>query len=356
MCVLAKCNILNQTSNDYFDSFVLSESSLFVYPTKVMIKTCGTTTLLNAIPKILEYAREFDLPLQFVQYSRKNFLFPQEQLFPHRDWNSEVEYLDTYFDGTAYVMGPLKGDHWCVYVADYSTEPHGYNTSSSDMSSADAASTLPELISSAVSALDIRVTGDRKKQLDVVVNPALNCGDGNVAPCERTLEIMMEELDTTIAKTFFRREDVGDTDKYPGMADLLLGGGRSETDEYNFTPCGYSMNGLNKESYYTIHVTPEQHCSYASFETNYASSAASRGLVSHVLSTFKPGRVTLVFSYTPNDTSSVFHSEIPGYVLRHKSITSLADGAREVIVCGYESCEKAASTPKRSRNPSSLPL
>jgi len=93
MCTVARCNIISQTSNQFFDSFVLSESSLFVYPNMVMIKTCGTTALLQAIAKILEYGERYNLEVAQVLYSRKNFLYPTVQPEVHRDWSNEVSLL-----------------------------------------------------------------------------------------------------------------------------------------------------------------------------------------------------------------------------------------------------------------------
>jgi len=65
---------------------------MFVYPHKLILKTCGTTTLLHAVPRILEIARELaglDRIDAFF-YSRKAFFFPEKQIAPHGQWSDEV--------------------------------------------------------------------------------------------------------------------------------------------------------------------------------------------------------------------------------------------------------------------------
>eukprot|EP01116_Phalansterium_solitarium_P005953 TRINITY_DN18279_c0_g1_i1.p1 TRINITY_DN18279_c0_g1~~TRINITY_DN18279_c0_g1_i1.p1 ORF type:complete len:400 (+),score=129.61 TRINITY_DN18279_c0_g1_i1:224-1423(+) len=285
---LAKCTIISQTSNAFFDSYVLSESSLFVYPNKIMLKTCGTTTLLHCVDKLLEFAAAVDLIVKLIVFSRKNYVFPKEQQHPHDDWSNEVLHLNRLFDGEAHVIGPVTGAHWYVYVADYS----------------DCAPVSDDELLSV----------DDAAELEHLVRP------------QPTLEIMMHGLSLAVCRRFYRTADTQDKDKFPGVAELLPG---STTDEFNFSPCGYSMNGLLGPAYYTIHVTPEPHCSYASFETNAELSAAARAeLVLKVLTLFEPSTAFVTLQLPAGLRSAEFvvpckRLAAASYRVKHQSRTNL---------------------------------
>ena len=59
---------------------MLSESSLFVYPTKWILKTCGTTRLLDSLPRVLELAAALGMQPVRAKFSRATFLFPEQQV------------------------------------------------------------------------------------------------------------------------------------------------------------------------------------------------------------------------------------------------------------------------------------
>ncbi|CAM9808140.1 unnamed protein product [Sphacelaria rigidula] len=243
MCLRAKCTILHQISNDYLDAYVLSESSLFVYPHKVVMKTCGTTTLLRCVATLLQAARkEQGLVLEWMGYSRKNFTFPGDQLFPHSSFNQELQYLRAHthlsqrLDGAGYVLGPVTGDHWFVYVAD-------------------------------------------------------KCDRPDYTATDRTVNMMMFDMHPDTAKHFYKEAcPTGlEMTKKTGIADLVPG---AVVDDIAFDPCGYSMNAIQYDSYYTIHVTPEESCSYASFETNNPFKSYG-SIINNVLNIFRPKRWVL---------------------------------------------------------------
>ncbi|CAM5999452.1 unnamed protein product [Sphagnum balticum] len=97
----ARCEIISKTSNSHIDSYVLSESSMFVSDDRIILKTCGTTRLMDTVGLIIEYARAFgNMPqVANIFYSRKNFERPQLQYEKHRNFDTETEHLDEYFGG-----------------------------------------------------------------------------------------------------------------------------------------------------------------------------------------------------------------------------------------------------------------
>jgi len=224
----AACSIVSARSSGQLDAYVLSESSLFVYPTKWVLKTCGTTRLLDSAPPLLALAAALGLAPRRVKYSRASYLFPHQQLFPHASFDDETDFLRSQFGhlgagGCAYVMGDrlAGGPQWHVFVAD--AEGAAY--------------------------------GGRKPTL--------------------SLEVVMTRLAPDAAAQFVRGPafvSAEATTSETGIRRLVPG---AAVDDYVFEPCGYSMNGITPGGgLLTIHVTPEPGFSYASVEFSGFGAAA----------------------------------------------------------------------------------
>jgi len=56
---LVNCKVLQYAQSNTTDTYVLSESSMFIFRTHFVLKTCGETTLLHAVQPILELARDY---------------------------------------------------------------------------------------------------------------------------------------------------------------------------------------------------------------------------------------------------------------------------------------------------------
>ncbi|KAG8733817.1 spermidine resistance protein [Ceratobasidium sp. 428] len=255
MLDIVKCKVLSVIEGREMDAYLLSESSFFVSPHRLILKTCGTTLNLYGLPRILDIAAEH-CNMHTVHrcfYSRKSFMFPERQLGPHRDWTAEVGYLDDLFkgrpglglgDGAGYTVGKVNGDHWLLYVI-------GPEDEGSD--------------------------GGSEKEETVAPSTSL-------CPPDYTVEILMSKLGAPARRPFFYTEDeVADithtTPHERGAATAnqigisgILPKDATTLDSFAFEPCGYSANALVHhgagEGYYTIHVTPEEGWSYASFECN----------------------------------------------------------------------------------------
>ncbi|ESO87235.1 hypothetical protein LOTGIDRAFT_205808 [Lottia gigantea] len=229
---LAKCEIISYCKNEDMDAYVLSESSMFVTKDKFILKTCGTTTLLQTIKPLIQLVdsqcgiRE----ILDIFYSRKNFSRPELQIGVHQNFVDEVGHLDKQFrDGAAYTLGRMNKDCWYLYTLD----KHG------------------------------------------VTQP------------DQTFELLMWDMCDNRMKIFTKEfsESGADATKKSGICNIIPG---AKIDDVLFEPCGYSMNGLLPDGYYfTIHVTPESHCSYVSFESNVPRESYDE-LIKKVLNIFCP--------------------------------------------------------------------
>lgn len=240
----AECTIVASLSNEYLDSYVLSESSLFVYPYKIIIKTCGTTKLLLSIPAILSLAGSLSLTVRTVKYTRGSFIFPGAQSYPHRSFSEEVALLDNYFENLglvskSFVMGcPDEAQKWHVYSA------------------------------SAVS----------EQSSDPIY----------------TLEMCMTGLDREKASVFYKSESSS-----AAMMTTMSGIGKilpeSQICDFDFEPCGYSMNSIEDAAISTIHITPEDGFSYASFEAaGYDLKSVNLAMmIERVLECFQPSEFSI---------------------------------------------------------------
>ena len=113
------CSIVSTTRNSQVDAYVLSESSMFISKRRFILKTCGTTTPLNCLERILWLVQTYTCydMIEDAYYSRKNFKRPELQLYPHRSFENEVNSLDKMFpDGGAYCMGNMNRDCWYMYT------------------------------------------------------------------------------------------------------------------------------------------------------------------------------------------------------------------------------------------------
>ncbi len=122
---------------------------------------------------------------------------------------------------------------------------------------------------------------------------------------EPTLEVLMHDIADDVASRF--QGDV--SERYTERLGTLLPGFTSHG--HAFTPGGYSLNALKGESYYTVHVTPENACSYVSFETNHDFREDLSTLVTGVVSLFGPS-IFDVITFLPEGPASL---SVDGYEL-----------------------------------------
>lgn len=363
---LVSCKVLSMKQSPDVDAYLLSELSLFVFPHKFILKTCGTTTTLAAMDEIFDTVRDrcgdsiSSQKIFKVFYSRRSFMFPDRQKHVHTLWKHEVDLLNRHFAcGKLYVVGDFTSDdHWYLYMGGAGCK--GRSSCFSDQTFEMLMTQLDphkaaQFVTSRKPGPESMVESDNEDHED----HDLGHDDGMQTMRDSGLDSIFQARE---GRSSFNAEDVTDlsgqvSDQVPSpqLSDDLDFDERDETamsspaspisfihDAFSFSPCGYSSNSISSTPggyYYTLHITPESGWSYASFETNYPFSAhSSVGIVdvlTRVLAIFKPGRfsLTLINEASP-DLKSVLG------VAHHDSFAELANCDGKLAKLGYEKNER----------------
>jgi len=252
--------ILSQIHSSECDAYLLSESSLFVFNDRVLMITCGKTTLVSAALHLVDAIGE---PLlQSLIYQRKNEYFPDQQ---YSQFDDDVLFFEQKLKGKSFRFGAEGSHHMHIYHLDRSFQP----------------------------AMD-----------------------------DITTEILMYDLGEDVRKVFsipgLSAEDVR---QHTGVAMILPG---FAVDDWAFKPFGYSLNAVKEGHYFTVHVTPEEGATYASFETNCTVSGGLMNLLKKVLRVFKPG----VFDVVSFQPSKLAPANLSGLEFSQQESRELG--------CGYE--------------------
>ena len=252
--------ILSSIHNDSVSAYLLSESSLFVWDDKIVMITCGETKLIKAVHTFLKKFPKEDI-LSLI-FQRKNEYCSHLQ---QTNFFSDIDSLKDVFSGKSFRFGNTDGHHNFLYHLDKKFTP---------------------------------------------------------SPNDYTHELLMYHLGND-AKTMFCQEcqqksnirEFLKLNKY--FSDWKI-------DDFVFRPYGYSLNAINDQHYFTIHVTPQEEGSYASFETNLPLWGEHKNYGIQILQAFSPESFDLV---SFNDSIPERPFQNTNYPVKY---------VKEKLDCGYE--------------------
>ena len=292
-----KCEIMSSMKDADQTAYVLSESSLFVTKNKYILKTCGQTKCLSSLPLVLDIIKKekdstkCQIEIDQVFYSRKNFSKPEQQpeIYASNNFEREREFLDDVLadkcnnqspcKSKSFCLGELSANKWFLYQA--KAQPSGIRSNNAEKAE------------------------NSNAENSMMINKK------SIEP-DQTLEILMLNLDpSTMKSNFFGQQHVTKELKLDQIISNTV-----QHDEHIFQPCGYSSNSLISKAnndnndnennspglYTTIHVTPEDLFSYASFETNAGldSKNDTTKIIDKILDIFRPTEYILTIVATKN--------------------------------------------------------
>ncbi len=200
----AKATVLSSVKNEHMKAFLLSESSLFVWHDRILLITCGQTSLVNAIDFLIKHFGKESIGSLIFQ--RKNEYFSHLQPTSFYD---DIEIIKNSLDGDSYRLGNMDDHHNFIF----------------------STKSKIELIES-----------DKTDELLLY----------DLSP-----EISSILTDPSLSKTRIR--------EFLCLDQIIPD---FQIDDFVFDPYGYSLNAIKDDKYFTIHITPQENSSYVSFESN----------------------------------------------------------------------------------------
>ncbi|KAG7663497.1 SPE2 [[Candida] subhashii] len=319
---LVSCKVLSMKSSKYMDAYLLSESSLFVFAHKLILKTCGTTTTLACLQELFETVRDklniamTSKEIYKIFYSRRSFMFPDKQIHVHRDWKSEVSLLKQHFNnGKSYVVGNFDSDdHWYLFVGGEEPSCPMVGNIRRHLHH-DQDQTFEILMTELDPEKAHKFHTSRKPGVESLIKSGVDESDlGHDVGLETMAESGLDSIFEPSRKhaTHLPSPSLSDSsDQEQSDIDSLVDSMDHSKihdrdyefihDAFSFTPCGFSSNSICSNIpggyYYTLHITPESGWSYASFETNYPFSNSSpvdiMTVVTRILKIFQPRRFSM---------------------------------------------------------------
>lgn len=266
--------IISKQKFQHVDSYILSESSMFVWSHRLVLITCGKTSLAHSLLKVLNSMALDNIETVFFQ--RKNEFFPRDQ---KSHFSKDVNIIKKKINNSVSLQfGPLHDHHFFLFYT-----PTNYKALEKDC-------TLEILMH------DSKLISDTSQQ---------------------TISALLKHLERSL----------------PGF----------EAQTHFFKPDGCSINAIRENFYYTIHITPQEHFFYISFETNF-DSCSSQYFIDKILQIFQSSYFDLILFQ--NQGEAPFHYE--------NSDFSRRNFYHQVLDCGYQvsymNLNKSQNNPKIPRS------
>ena len=204
ICKKAHTHIVSSLSDACCDSYILSESSLFVWDHRLLMLTCGNSSLMNSLLTLLKHFGQDAIELLF--YQRKNEFFPRQQKSSFQD---DVRKLQKIVEGKSYCFGKPDEHHFYLFHSTWKSQQN---------------------------------------------HP------------DRTIEILMYDVEEDVKKIFKHTQPERHIKNHLNLDRIFKNGAVDDFSfqpkGYSLNAIKADMQ------YYTIHATPQEPCFYVSFETN----------------------------------------------------------------------------------------